>query len=156
MKRFLLSVLAICLLSVVGAYLTYRVVGVPDRAVECDPDLLPEHHVCLETVREWPADDVLWVDARPRAEWERNGVEGSVLVNDQEDWLELEFDFLGRMTESLRARVVVYCNQSGCGSSKYVADRLRERHAGTFGFQVWVLEGGAKALAAEARGNGSP
>lgn len=155
MKQFLLSVLAICLLSVAGAYFTYRVVGLPDRSVGCDPDLLPEHHVCLETVREWPADDVLWVDARPRVEWERNGVEGSVLLNDQEDWLDLEFEFLGRMTESPCSRVVVYCNQSGCGSSKYVADRLRERHAGTLGFEVFVLEGGSKALAAEAMSNGN-
>ncbi len=149
MKRFVFSLIGVSLLSAAASFITYKVIGAPDRSVACDQASLPEHFVCLATVREWPDDEILWVDARPRKDWEKDGVEGSVLVNDQEDWIDLEFDFMSKMNEGLKPRVVVYCNQSGCGSSKYVAEQLRQRHAGTFGFQVFVLEGGVKALREE-------
>lgn len=146
MKHFVLSVVLVTLLSATAAFITYKVQGPPDRSVACDQSALPEHFVCLETVRNWPQDEILWVDARPRKDWDNDGIEGSVLVNELEDWNDLEFGFMSKMTESLKPRVVVYCNQSGCGSSKYVAEQLRERHAETFGFQIFVLEGGIKAL----------
>lgn len=149
MKRFLISGVLVVLLSISAAYVTYLVLGPPDRSVACNPDSLPKHHVCLSTVREWPVEEVLWVDARPRADWERDGVEGSILLNDQEDWLDLEPDFVFQMTLSPRPRVVVYCNQSGCGSSTYVANQLREKHADDYGLEIFVLEGGSSALANE-------
>ena len=149
MKHLLVSLIGICVLSATAAVVTYWVVGPPDRTVTCDPDSLDEHHVCLATVREWPAEELLWVDARPRKDWEKDGLEGSVLVNDVEEWLDLEFEFLAKLNEGSRSKVVVYCNQSGCGSSKYVAKRLRERFAQDFGFEVFVLEGGFKALMSE-------
>ncbi|MGD1979534.1 MAG: rhodanese-like domain-containing protein [Akkermansiaceae bacterium] len=149
MRNFLLSLSGICLLSGAAAWVTFLVVGPPDRSVACDPDDLPEYHVCLSTVREWESADVLWVDARPRKDWEKDGIKGSVLVNDQEDWNDLELGFLTVMVEEPKPKVVVYCNQSGCGSSKYVANELRKRHSADFGFEVFVLEGGSKALAAE-------
>jgi len=149
MKSFLLSLLGICVVGVTVAYVTYRMIGPPDRSVPCDPEALPEHYVCLATVREWDDDEILWVDARPEKDWENDGVEGSILINDQKEWLDQEFGFMSRMSADPKPKVVVYCNQSGCGSSKYVANQLRERHAGTFGFEVFVLEGGASALQAE-------
>jgi hypothetical protein len=57
---------------------------------------LPEYFVCLSTIRELNPDQILWVDARPRKQWEENGVDGSILLNDQEDWIDLEFNFMGR------------------------------------------------------------
>jgi len=117
--------------------------------VACDQASLPEYFVCLSTVRELDPSEILWVDARPREQWEENGVDGSVLVNDQEDWIDLEFNFMGKMNEDFKPIVVVYCNQSGCGSSKYVARQLREKHAEALGFQVLVLEGGINALKSE-------
>lgn len=149
MKGFLLSLTALVFLSGAAALVTYRVVGPPDRSVACNPEDLPEHHVCLATVREWPPEEVLWVDARPRKDWERDGVEGAILLNDQEEWLDLEPEFVFQMTMEPKPRVVVYCNQSGCGSSKDVANRLRERHAEALGFEVFVLHGGARALQEE-------
>jgi rhodanese-related sulfurtransferase len=94
-------------------------------------------------------DQILWVDARPRKQWEENGVDGSILLNDQEDWIDLESNFMGKMNEDFKPIVVVYCNQSGCGSSKYVARQLREKHAEALGFQALVLEGGINALKSE-------
>ena len=153
MKQLFLSLIGITLLSSAAAFVTWKLVGPPDRSVQCDPDDLPEHHVCLETVRSWDQGSILWVDARPRDLWKKDGVPGSILVNDQEDWEELEEQFVmsvfGDGSGTLN-KVVVYCNQSGCSSSTYVADRLRERHAEALGFQVFVLHGGVKALQAEA------
>ena len=149
MIRFAVTVLCVSLLSSLAAFITYKVVGPPDRSVPCDESSLPEHFVCLATVREWPENDILWVDARPRENWEKDGVEGSVLVNDQEDWIDLEMGFMSKIMLEPKPFVVVYCNQSGCGSSKYVANQLREKHAGELGFQVFVLEGGIDALQQE-------
>ncbi len=137
------------ILSSLGAFITFQIVGEPDRSVACEQASLPEYFVCLSTVRELDPDQILWVDARPRKQWEENGVDGSILLNDQEDWIDLESNFMGKMNEDFKPIVVVYCNQSGCGSSKYVARQLREKHAEALGFQVLVLEGGINALKSE-------
>jgi len=146
MKRLAVTIFCVSLLSSLAAFITFQVIGGPDRSVACDQAALPEYFVCLSTVRNWDESDILWVDARPRGQWEEDGIEGSVLVNDQEDWIDLEVGFMSKMIEQLKPIVVVYCNQSGCGSSKYVANQLREKHAEALGFQVFVLEGGVNAL----------
>ncbi len=156
MKKLLRSSLCLVGLSALMSFATWQIIGPPDRSVECDPADLPEHFVCLSTVEKWPQESILWVDARPRADWERNGLEGAVLLNDQEEWFDLEPEFMMQMLVETRAKVVVYCNQSGCGSSKYVAAQLRERHAETLGFEVFVLEGGVKALKAAQAGGVTP
>ncbi|MDA7934684.1 rhodanese-like domain-containing protein [Akkermansiaceae bacterium] len=149
MKRLAVTIFCVSLLSSLAAFITFQVIGGPDRSVACDQAALPEYFVCLSTVRNWDESDILWVDARPRGQWEEDGIEGSVLVNDQEDWIDLEVGFMSKMIEQLKPIVVVYCNQSGCGSSKYVANQLREKHAEALGFQVFVLEGGVNALREE-------
>lgn len=149
MKPLFFSVLSLAGLSVTMSFATWKFVGAPDRSVECHQADLPEYFVCLSTVRTWPEGDVLWVDARPRPDWERNGVKGAVLLNDQDEWLDQEPEFMMQMLTDTKPKVLVYCNQSGCGSSKYIASQLRLRHAETLGFEVYVLEGGIKALLAE-------
>ncbi|YCM44198.1 rhodanese-like domain-containing protein [Verrucomicrobiaceae bacterium 227] len=154
MKRLILWLVTITILSVAAALVTWKVVGPPDRSVGCDPEDLPAHHICLATARNWNPEEVLWVDARPRANWKEDGVAGSILVNDQENWDDLEEQFVMTLFgdgSGTRNKVVVYCNQSGCSSSTYVADRLRERHGETLGFEVFVLHGGVKALKAESQ-----
>lgn len=146
MKKLLKSLVVLVGISAVMSFMTWKIVGPPDRSVVCDQEVLPEHFVCVSTVETWPASSVLWVDARPRADWEKTGLKDAVLLNDQEDWFSLEAEFMMRVLSAEKSRVVVYCNQSGCGSSKYVANQLRERHAEDLGFAVYVLEGGMKAL----------
>ncbi len=149
MKRLVETIFCVSILSSLGAFITFQIVGEPDRSVACEQGSLPEYFVCLSTIRKLDPDQILWVDARPRKQWEENGVDGSILLNDQEDWIDLEFNFMGKMNEEFKPIVVVYCNQSGCGSSKYVARQLREKHAEALGFQVLVLEGGINALKSE-------
>ncbi|MEJ6582063.1 MAG: rhodanese-like domain-containing protein [Akkermansiaceae bacterium] len=154
MKRLILSLAAISILSGAAAFVTWKIVGPPDRSVECDPGDLPAHHVCFSTVRGWNPEEILWVDARLRENWKEDGVAGSILVNDQENWDDLEEQFVMTIFgdgSGTRNKVVVYCNQLGCSSSTYVADRLRERHGETLGFETYVLHGGVKALKSESR-----
>ena len=153
MKKLMSGFLALGLLSLGAAGLTWWVVGPPDRSVFCEESELEKNEVCLKTVLSWEADSYLWVDARPRGRWEKNGVSGSVLVTDDQD--EDEFELIESfMTAVFRdgnvfPKVIVYCNESGCESSRSIAARLRNEYGVNLGFEVYVLHGGWKALAAD-------
>ena len=153
MKRLLVSVLALMSLSGIAALITWRVIGSPDREISCPDEELAEHHICLETIRDWEPNSILWVDARKREQWEKSGQKGSILVNEHEDWNDMAAEFAIAVfgDGEVKQRVVVYCDKPGCGSSQVVADRLREEMAQDFGFKVFVLQGGMKALNQKAK-----
>ncbi|MEI7911623.1 MAG: rhodanese-like domain-containing protein [Verrucomicrobiota bacterium] len=136
---------AVLTLSLAAAGTTYWIKGPPDRMVHCDPATLKPDEVCLERVmNEWHGR-VLWVDARSRDDWQRNGLAAAALWNldTNEDMLTFEADIAGRMLDG--ARVVVYCNNENCGSSRQVAERIKALQLGN---EVFVLYGGWRALAA--------
>lgn len=153
MKRLIFGALAISLLSLGAAALTWWIVGPPDRSVPCNTSNLEKGHVCLETVLSWEAGSYLWVDARLRNIWSKNGVPGSVLLTDDntEDYDSLIDRFMTAVFREgdIYPKVVIYCNEAGCGSSKAIANQLREGLASDLGFEVYVLHGGWKALATE-------
>jgi len=151
MKNFIFPVVVLITLAALAAGITWLVVGPPDRSVPCAQSDLKQGQVCLATVLEWPSDQVLWVDARKRGEWEKNGLEGSVLFNDQkeENLDDLDEAFMMVQATAPRENVVIYCGTDACGTSEIVAKHLRENFAEMLGFKVWVLYGGWKALAAE-------
>lgn len=125
---------------------TWLVKGPPQRALACDPATLKPDEVCLAQV---PAGEpVVWVDARLRAEWRKNGVPGSVLWNldPTEDMQAFEAELALRVMET--PRVVVYCGDENCGVSRQVAARIR---ALGLGAEVSVLFGGWRALAEAGR-----
>lgn len=143
--KTLVQAVGIVALAFAAAGLTYWMKGPPDRAVPCDPTLLKADEVCLSRVmKEWQGA-VLWVDARSRADWQRDGVVGSLLWNiDQtEDMQAFEAAAATRMMDG--QRVVVYCNNENCGVSRQVAERIRALQLGN---EVVVLFGGWRALAA--------
>jgi len=88
---------------------------------------------------------VLWVDARPRGDWQRNGMAGAALWNldTDENMQTFEAEVMLRMQDGLR--VVVYCNNENCGTSRQVAERIKALQSGN---EVFVLYGGWRALAA--------
>lgn len=136
----------VILLSSVGAVATWKIAGPPDRTVvvTCDPATIGPDEICLATVQaEWK--DVLWIDARPEAEWKKDGIPGSIHLTTVgggsfEEQMEASFDKLGAAH-----RAVVYCGDTGCGISKEVVKRLRD-----FGLslEVKALHGGSAALQA--------
>lgn len=132
-------------ISLAAATTTYWIKGPPERGVRCDSAALPPDEVCLERVtREWQGR-VLWIDARPRSDWERNGMAGSLLWNldTNENMQAFEAAAAERMLEG--ARVIVYCSNENCGTSRQVAERIKALQLGN---EVFVLHGGWRALAA--------
>lgn len=137
-------------LSLAAAGGTWWIKGPPVRALHCDPATLKEDEVCLESIS--PGDPVVWVDARSRADWEKNGVPGSVLWNldPAEDMQAFEAGVAARILTT--PRVIVYCGDENCGLSRQVADRIR---ALDLGAKVSVLRGGWRALNEAGRVKGS-
>lgn len=138
---------AIVAFSAAAAGVTWKVSGPPERGpAPCDVAKLRKHEICLEQVKERWKEGILWVDARPRAEWAANGVEGSILWNldPKEDGLKFEADAMERLAAGPPV-VIVYCGSESCGVSEQVAARIR-----TLGVveEVHYLHGGAEALAA--------
>lgn len=143
MKKVLLEMLG--LLGVVGLLAggTYLLVGPPQRGVVCSEEVLGEGEICLEKV---PAEGTLWIDARPRKLWLKNGLPGSLLLTDDrsENWDNLLAEVAAAVVEA--QQVVIYCNTKGCGSSEAVAGKLRELELGP---PIYVLHGGWRALAVD-------
>ena len=136
---------AVLALALVAATATYWVKGPPERSVRCDPAKLQPDEVCLERVmREWQGR-VLWVDARPRGEWQRNGMPGALLWNldPNENMQAFEAEVAGRMLDG--TKVIVYCDNENCGTSRQVAGRIKTLQLGN---EVFVLYGGWRALTA--------
>jgi len=143
-----LAVVAAVALAAAGG--TRLVKGPPMRTVPCDPATLAADELCLEQV---PSDvAVLWVDARSRAEWRKNGLPGSVLWNHDpaEDMQAFEAEVAMRIVET--PRVIVYCGDENCGVSRQVAKRILDMGLTS---DVKVLHGGWRALEAAGRVTGS-
>lgn len=140
MIRLLSSTLLILALSAVAAVATWKIQGPPDLAVTCLPADLKPGEICLADV---PKENVLWIDARPRAQWEKNGLPGSLLLTDDrhENWEALLAEVAPRLFEAEMA--VIYCDTQACGSSEAVAQKLRLLNLGP---PIKVLHGGFAAL----------
>ena len=85
------------------------------------------------------AADLIWIDARPEEEFEREHVPGALLLN-EDRWNELLPQVLAIWAPE--KRVVVYCSSESCGSSREIAHRLRKEAGLT---NVFILEGGWEA-----------
>ncbi|MDR1497780.1 MAG: rhodanese-like domain-containing protein [Puniceicoccales bacterium] len=83
---------------------------------------------------------VLWVDARPEAEYASGHVSGAVSLN-EDNWSRAIAGVLARWNPG--DAVVVYCGGAECGASKAVAVRLRGAEYGLE--DVYVLRGGWEA-----------
>jgi len=143
-----IAVIAAAALAAAGG--TYLIKGSPVRQLFCDTATLKPDEVCLQQILAGTA--VLWVDARPRAEWLKNGVEGSILWNldPAEDMLAFEAEAAVRIAEN--PRVIVYCGDENCGISRQVAERIRKMDLGA---EVSVLRGGWRALSEAGRVKGA-
>jgi len=81
-------------------------------------------------------ESLLWVDARPDAQYEAEHIPGAIALN-EDRWSELLPLFLN--TWSPEKQTVVYCSSQSCAASHEVARRLREE-AGLK--NIFVLHGG--------------
>lgn len=124
--------LGLALLPGIGQALYYR-----DK-VSWQSPIAASDLVTVAQARDW-GGTVIWVDARPQEEFEREHVPNAVLLN-EDRWNELLPQMLA--TWSPEKRVVVYCSSQSCGASREVARRLREEAQLK---NVFVLGGGWEA-----------
>ena len=99
---------------------------------------LAEGEVRLTQARDW-GDTVIWVDARPDEQFQRDHIPLAVQLH-EDRWDELLPQFLEKWSPD--KRVVVYCSTLNCAASHEVARRLKEQ-AGLP--NVFVLNGGWEA-----------
>ncbi len=132
---------AVVAISAAAAGGTFLIRGMPQGSYICDPATLKPDEICLQQI---PSDTaILWVDARPRSQWEKSGLPGSVLWNldPAENMQAFEAEIVPKILEN--PRVIVYCGDENCGLSHEVARRIR---ALDLGAEVSVLRGGWRAL----------
>jgi rhodanese-related sulfurtransferase len=139
-----LAIIGTLSLAVAGG--TYLVKGPPNRLLRCDPATLKPDEVCLDSIP--VGADVVWVDARPRADWEKNSVPGSILWNLDPSEDMQAFEAEAAMKIAANPRVIVYCGDENCGVSRQVAERIR---ALDLGAEVSVLRGGWRAISEAGR-----
>ncbi len=148
MARWIYQTLALLVLSAGVAIAMFFVIGPPDRSVPCVPTELKENHVCLSTVLDDWAGDVLWVDARGESEFGKGHLEGAILIpeTDADNQIAIpeHMEKIG-MSGVNGQKLVVYCATDACGSSELVAKKIRDTG---FHSEVYVLQGGWKAVIA--------
>jgi rhodanese-related sulfurtransferase len=96
--------------------------------------------VDVTTARGW-GDKVLWVDARPTDEFDRDHVPGSVSLN-EDRWGEGLSQFLANQW-SPEKTIVVYCSAASCNLAEDVARRLRNE--AKLPNDIRILKGGWEA-----------
>jgi rhodanese-related sulfurtransferase len=99
------------------------------------PNKTPEpREIGLAEVEKWQ-EPVVWVDARPEPEYEKEHVPGALSLN-PENWTEQLPHFLD--TWRPPTKVIVYCSAASCDTSREIANRLRQSGADP----VYYLKGG--------------
>jgi rhodanese-related sulfurtransferase len=133
------AVIAAISLAAAGVSWLLKPAPAEKTAFVCDPAAIREDEICLADVK----GNVLWVDARPRGEWQKNGLKGSILwsMDPGEDANLFEAEAAPHIAAA--ELVVVYCGSEKCGTSREVADRIRRLG---FGPEVKALHGGWDAL----------
>ena len=94
----------------------------------------------VATARGW-GENVLWVDARPTDEFERDHIPGAVSLN-EDRWGEGLSQFLASQW-SPEKKIVVYCSAASCNLAEDVARRLREE--AKLPNEIRILKGGWEA-----------
>jgi rhodanese-related sulfurtransferase len=138
MKKTLFQIAALFIIAVSAAGVSWLVRDKhpkPVPAPVCDPATLKPDEICFEQV----PGNVLWVDARSRDEWKKNGFPNSILWNldPKEDALKMESEAAMKIAEA--KLVVVYCSSEKCGTSRQIADRIKKLELGP---EVRILFGG--------------
>ena len=128
MLRQALLLVVLALLPAIGQAVYYH------GRVSWDKPAVAKDEVELAQAQAW-GTTVLWVDARPDAQFQQAHIPNAISLN-EDRWSELLPDVI---SASLGKRVVVYCSSQSCAASHEVARRLRDE-AGMP--DVFVLHGG--------------
>lgn len=109
---------------------------------------LRDDEVTWDLIRERWGGEVLWIDARPRAQFERGHIPGAINISEQELEAQL-FDNL-LLLQDTRKPVVIYCDTGACQASRklraYLVERLPilEFHVLRGGWSAWQRDNPAR------------
>lgn len=133
----------IVLLAMVAAAVSWVVMPPQDRA-ECEPTKIRQDEICLHAIPK--GREVLWIDARSRTEWKKNGLPDSILWNfdASEDFSSMEAEAVMKIFN--RPYVVIYCADKGCGTSRKIAEHITNKLQ--LNAEVHILHDGWLALKA--------
>lgn len=98
----------------------------------------------VDTARAWTTN-VIWVDARPSDDFERDHIPGAVSLN-EDRWSEGLSQFLATQW-SPEKKIVVYCSAASCNLAEDVARRLRNE--AKLPNDIRILKGGWEAWLAK-------
>lgn len=132
------ALMAIACSAAIG---TRLVQGPPQRMLACDPTKLKADEICLQSIPKHI--EVVWIDARSRRDWQRDGMPGSLLWNLDPDEDMQAFEAEVAMQVAQHPYAVVYCGDEQCGTSRQIADRIRRLGLDA---EIRVLHGGWRAL----------
>jgi rhodanese-related sulfurtransferase len=85
------------------------------------------------------ADPILWIDARPAADFARSHIPDALPLS-LDEWDSRIVDVLARWQPG--TRVIVYCDDRACSTSRAVAEKLRREYQFD---NVLILHGGWSA-----------
>ncbi len=141
MKAVFVQCLVLLALSVTGGVAT-RIWHPYAPVPKASSSVLAEGEVTVAEALRWSAEGkVVWIDARPRAEFDKKHAPGAFLLNEAE-WQDLLWESGPELMEMGEKRYVVYCGNKDCHASVKIAEKLRERGF----YEVFVLKGGWPAL----------
>jgi rhodanese-related sulfurtransferase len=100
-----------------------------------------DEDVTLEAVGARWKNDVQWIDARPREQYQAAHAKDALLINEQEAD-SLLADAMEALTTTKKP-IVIYCSSDSCEAARKVRKYILERVPLE---QIYVLRGGWKAL----------
>ncbi len=101
---------------------------------------LRDDEMSLPQVQQRWQGKVLWLDARPKSEYEKSHIPGALLLNEQ-NFDEQLFELLETL-QTNTLPVIIYCSGQRCDASRLIRTRLLERMPLE---NVYVLQGGWQA-----------
>ena len=98
---------------------------------------LKADEVGLKKIQERWKGDVIWLDARPKEQFEAEHVPGALLLNEQE----FDVQLLGMLDiiQAATKPIIIYCGGQKCEASRHVREKL---HAMVPVEDCYILKGG--------------
>lgn len=135
--REVFTLLSLSVIAAVGTHFFHP--RAPSWYLDSGPPAEDEVTIA-EVDMKWKGD-VLWIDARSRALYEKHHVPGAVLINEQERD-QLLFDNISLLQDNKKP-IVVYCDSGACQASRKIREHLKYNMAID---QIFVLHGGWDSL----------
>jgi rhodanese-related sulfurtransferase len=122
MKTLLEAVLLLMLaaLAAMGSYLLHP--AAPALYAVAEP--LREDEVTVAQVQERWNGEVLWLDARPKEEFDKERIPGALLLNEQ-NFEALLLETLDTLQTNTKP-VIIYCSGQRCDASRKVKEKLTQ------------------------------